>query len=111
MHKEEITELFRRLLQQTGAVDIAEAEFKRMIGEDESLRNEYREWCHMVGSSERKGDPVKQRCLLQNHHFHAVLRPVRKIREQAFLEKLQKSGGQALPARPAQGRYKKVGNQ
>ena len=26
-----------------------------MIGEDESLRNEYREWCHMVGSSERKG--------------------------------------------------------
>lgn len=55
MHKEEITELFRRLLQQAGAVDIAEAEFKRMIGEDESLRNEYREWCHMVGSSERKG--------------------------------------------------------
>lgn len=52
---EELTNYFISLIQQSGSIDIAEAEFKRAIGEDEALRKEYREWCHQVGSSEKNG--------------------------------------------------------
>ncbi|MDE7125187.1 MAG: hypothetical protein K2O12_01725, partial [Muribaculaceae bacterium] len=41
--------------QYDGSVDIANAEFKKMTGEDENLRAEYRDWCHAVGSSEKNG--------------------------------------------------------
>ena len=51
----DITQVFNSLLEQYGSIDIAEAEFKKMIIEDDSLRNEYCEWCHAVGSSESKG--------------------------------------------------------
>lgn len=37
------------------SVDIAEAEFKRTIAEDNQLHTLYREWCHDNGSSERNG--------------------------------------------------------
>lgn len=43
------------IIRQTGSIDVAEAEFKKRIGEDEELRSRYREWCHEVGSSERRG--------------------------------------------------------
>lgn len=52
----DLSQLFTDLLtQHDGSVDIANAEFKKMLGEDEHLRAEYREWCHAVGSSEKNG--------------------------------------------------------
>ncbi len=52
---EDITAYFISIISQNQSVDIAEAEFKRAIGEDEDLRNLYRQWCHEVGSSEKDG--------------------------------------------------------
>lgn len=51
----DITQYFDRLLEQTGSVDIAEAEFKRAIADDAELHRQYREWCHENGSTERNG--------------------------------------------------------
>ena len=52
---EDITELFIEILTQAGSTDMAEAEFKKMIGSDDELHKLYREWCHENGSSERMG--------------------------------------------------------
>lgn len=52
---EHITEYFNDILKQYGSIDIAEAEFKKQIHEDNELRNLYREWCHEVGSTEKNG--------------------------------------------------------
>lgn len=49
------TEYFNSLISQTGSIDMAEAEFKRAIAEDNELHTIYREWCHENGSSERNG--------------------------------------------------------
>lgn len=46
--------MFISRLEQYGSIDIAENEFKRLIVEDDILLEEYREWCHTVGSSEKK---------------------------------------------------------
>lgn len=51
----DITQLFNSLLAQYGSIDIAENEFKKMIAEDDILKEEYEEWCHAVGSSEKNG--------------------------------------------------------
>lgn len=55
MDYQDITEVFRRVIQQAGSIDMAEAEFKKMVGEDDELHRFYRQWCHEVGSSERHG--------------------------------------------------------
>lgn len=55
MDYDDITEVFRNVIRQAGSIDMAEAEFKKMIGEDHELHRIYREWCHDVGSSERQG--------------------------------------------------------
>lgn len=55
MENNDITELFLEIIRQAGSIDVAEAEFKKRIGEDEELRRQYRQWCHDVGSSERRG--------------------------------------------------------
>lgn len=52
---DDITQLFDDLLKNCGSVDIAEAEFKRMIHEDQSLRDDYRQWCDETGYSEKRG--------------------------------------------------------
>ena len=52
---EDISDYFISLLQEHRSVDIAEAEFKRAIAEDDELRAEYRQWCHEVGNSEKYG--------------------------------------------------------
>lgn len=52
---EDITQYFISIINQYGSIDIAEAEFKKSIAEDDELREEYREWCHQVGSSEKRG--------------------------------------------------------
>lgn len=52
---EDIRDLFVDVLTQAGSVDMAEAEFKKMIGADDDLHKRYRAWCHENGSSERMG--------------------------------------------------------
>ncbi len=52
---EDITQLFIDILHQADSVDVAESDFKKMIDEDDELHRRYREWCHEVGSSERRG--------------------------------------------------------
>lgn len=51
----DITEFFIHIIDQSHSYDIAEAEFKRAIADDDELRQLYREWCHEVGSSEKNG--------------------------------------------------------
>lgn len=52
---EEIQELFARLIGQHGSLDIAESEFRRMLVDEPALKRQYREYCRLVGSSERNG--------------------------------------------------------
>lgn len=47
--------IFQSLLEQTGSIDIANSEFKKMVADDDAMRHEYREWCHTVGSTEKNG--------------------------------------------------------
>lgn len=51
----DITEVFDNLLATCGSVDIAEAEFKRLIYEDSELKEAYAVWCDENGSSEKRG--------------------------------------------------------
>lgn len=46
---------FEELLRAYGNVDMAEAEFKRLIADDDALHEEYREWCDEHGHTERNG--------------------------------------------------------
>lgn len=52
---EDIEQFFIDLLNQNRSIDIAEAEFKRLIAEDSDLKAVYSDWCHEHGSSERLG--------------------------------------------------------
>ena len=52
---EHITDFFNEMLRQYGSIDIAEAEFKKLVHEDPELLERYRGWCQEVGSSEKKG--------------------------------------------------------
>lgn len=52
---DDLTELFINILHQADSVDVAESEFKKLIGEDDELHKQYRDWCHEVGNSERRG--------------------------------------------------------
>lgn len=52
---EDIRDYFISLLKDHKSLDIAESEFKRAIAEDDDLRQQYRDWCHEVGSSEKNG--------------------------------------------------------
>ncbi|MCM1021541.1 MAG: hypothetical protein NC343_05015 [Muribaculum sp.] len=51
----DITEFFHNLLSQYGSIDIANAELKKLLAEDDTLAEEYSEWCASVGSSEKMG--------------------------------------------------------
>ena len=51
----DITEVFLQVIGQYGSVDIADAEFKKMIHEDAELRSEYREWCDAVNKKKKNG--------------------------------------------------------
>lgn len=51
----DITDLFQDLITQIGSVDVAEAEFKRMVGDDADLRAQYRQWCSDNDTTERRG--------------------------------------------------------
>jgi hypothetical protein len=52
---EDITEFFIGILKEADSVDVAESEFKKMVGEDPELHKRYYDWCHEVGSTERHG--------------------------------------------------------
>lgn len=51
----DITLTFENILTEHRSIDIAEAEFKKMVNEDSELKEQYREWCDAVGSSEKNG--------------------------------------------------------
>lgn len=51
----DITDLFQDLITQTGSVDLAEAEFKRMVSDDPDLKTLYRQWCSDNDTTERRG--------------------------------------------------------
>jgi len=46
---------FEEVLRNHGNVDIAEAEFKRLIADDSDLHDAYHEWCAETGHTERHG--------------------------------------------------------
>lgn len=52
---EELLQTFEDVLKAYGNVDIAEAEFKRMLTDDAELHDAYHEWCHEMGHTERHG--------------------------------------------------------
>lgn len=52
---DDIIDVFERLLKSCGSVDIADAEFKKLIHEDDALHEAYRRWCDETGSTEKRG--------------------------------------------------------
>ena len=52
---EDITGVFIEILNSNKTLDVADAEFKRVIADDDELRRQYREWCRENGSTERYG--------------------------------------------------------
>ena len=52
---EDITEFFTQLIEQNKSLDIAQAEFKRILNDDPDLKIAYAEWCQTEGYSERDG--------------------------------------------------------
>lgn len=53
--KQDITDFFVNIIQQTPSIDMAEAEFKHNIADDDELRKQYRDWCHEQGTTEKRG--------------------------------------------------------
>lgn len=51
----EITDLFVKIISDIDSIDMAEAEFKKMVAEDDELKKLYVEWCNENGSSFRNG--------------------------------------------------------
>ncbi len=51
----DITQYFDSLLSEHDSIDIAESEFRKALAEDPELAAEYSEWCHAVGSTEKRG--------------------------------------------------------
>lgn len=50
-----LTDLFISIIKQTPSIDMAEAEFKRSLADDEDLRRRYRNWCREEGTTEKHG--------------------------------------------------------
>lgn len=51
----ELLNTFDELLRSYGSVDMAEAEFKRLLADDNELHDAYRQWCDENGHTERHG--------------------------------------------------------
>jgi len=52
---EDLEELFQYIINQHRSIDVADMEFHKMIADDPALRDQYRQWCHEVGNTERNG--------------------------------------------------------
>ena len=50
-----ITDLFVSIIREADSLDMAEAEFRRALVDDEQLRREYRAYCKEIGTSEKNG--------------------------------------------------------
>ena len=50
-----LNDYFVELLMQNRSIDIAEAEFRRMLADDEELRTDYKAWCDELGYTEKRG--------------------------------------------------------
>jgi hypothetical protein len=51
----ELTNYIVSLIETNGSIDVAEAEFKRIMADDHDLRDQYREWCDENGYTPRRG--------------------------------------------------------
>lgn len=51
----DIVRFFTDLIEQSGSYDIARAEFRRIMADDDDLHEQYREWCDENGYSEHNG--------------------------------------------------------
>lgn len=51
----DILKYMMNLIHESDSIDIAQAEFKRMLSDDADLRTAYRGWCESEGYSERTG--------------------------------------------------------
>ncbi len=51
----ELTNYIISLIETNGSIDVAEAEFRRILADDHELRDQYREWCDEYGYSPRRG--------------------------------------------------------
>lgn len=54
-HENTISKYIVALLSEYQDVELAEAEFKRIIAEDTDTRNSYKDWCNECGYSFRNG--------------------------------------------------------
>ena len=52
---DELKGLFISIIEQAQSIDVAEAEFKRLLIDDPELRAGYRVYCREVGSTEKNG--------------------------------------------------------
>lgn len=52
---EDITELFLNILEQSNSIEIAEADFRRLLVDEPELRRAYREYCRENGVPEKHG--------------------------------------------------------
>lgn len=50
-----IEDLFISIIKQSHSADMAEAEFRRALVDDDNLRRQYKEYCHEIGTTERNG--------------------------------------------------------
>lgn len=54
-HANDITEFFISLIDTHRSIDVAEAEFKRIVADDADLQQQYKDWCDENGFSIRNG--------------------------------------------------------
>lgn len=63
----DITDFFVSLIESNGAIDVAEAEFKRIVADDDELREQYKQWCDDTGTTERHGFSDFAAEYMENH--------------------------------------------
>ena len=68
----DITEYFVSLIESSGAIDVAEAEFKRIVADDNDLRELYRQWCADMGTIHYRLNGILQTALC--FHGHTKIR-------------------------------------
>lgn len=52
---EDLENYFISIIKQSQSADMAEAEFKRALVDDEDLRRQYKKYCREIGTSEKNG--------------------------------------------------------
>lgn len=55
MEDSELTAFFDRLIEENDSYDIADAELRRYMTDDPTLRRAYRQWCRDRGSTDKMG--------------------------------------------------------